>query len=191
MPLARIERQWPGGPVKGTFTARYGPDNRFLGEYSGTVVAVTHDRYFLDNVVNWILELDRGKYFIYEGNYSTYLEKKAKRLEQEEREESGRQTAIRHELEWIRQGAKARQTKSKARIAKFDQLVAEPSLAHYHLLPSVRGDLLVAREQVLDAGRPGSGSAAGDGELLAFGMIGLMLAIVVTAPLVSPRRSTS
>ena len=73
---------------------------------------------------SWILELDRGKYFPYEGNYSTYLEKKAKRLEQEEREESGRQKAIKDELEWIRQGAKARQTKSKARIAKFDQLVA-------------------------------------------------------------------
>ena len=85
---------------------------------------ITHDRYFLDNVVGWILELDRGKYFPYEGNYSTYLEKKAKRLEQEEREESGRQKAIKDELEWIRQGAKARQTKSKARIAKFDQLVA-------------------------------------------------------------------
>ena len=69
---------------------------------------ITHDRYFLDNVVSWILELDRGKYFPYEGNYSTYLEKKAKRMEQEEREELGRQTAIRHELEWIRQGAKAR-----------------------------------------------------------------------------------
>src|SRR5436190_18632306 len=95
-----------------------------LKEYAGAVLMITHDRYFLDNVVSWILELDRGKYFPYEGNYSTYLEKKAKRLEQEEREESGRQTAIRNELEWIRQGAKARQTKSKARIAKFDQLVA-------------------------------------------------------------------
>jgi ATP-binding cassette ChvD family protein len=95
-----------------------------LKEYAGAVLMITHDRYFLDNVVSWILELDRGKYFPYEGNYSTYLEKKAKRLDQEEREESGRQTAIRHELEWIRQGAKARQTKSKARIAKFDQLVA-------------------------------------------------------------------
>src|SRR6187402_67373 len=94
-----------------------------LKEYPGAVLMITHDRYFLDNVVSWILEIDRGKYFPYEGNYSTYLEKKAKRLEQEEREESGRQTAIRHELEWIRQGAKARQTKSKARIAKFDQLV--------------------------------------------------------------------
>src|SRR3954465_2620869 len=95
-----------------------------LKEYAGAVLMITHDRYFLDNVVSWILELDRGKYFPYEGNYSTYLEKKAKRLEQEEREDKGRETAIRHELEWIRQGAKARQTKSKARIAKFDQLVA-------------------------------------------------------------------
>jgi ATP-binding cassette ChvD family protein len=95
-----------------------------LKEYPGAVLMITHDRYFLDNVVSWILELDRGKYFPYEGNYSTYLEKKGKRLEQEEREESGRQKAIRDELEWIRQGPKARQTKSKARIAKFDQLVA-------------------------------------------------------------------
>ena len=95
-----------------------------LKEYPGAVLMITHDRYFLDNVVSWILELDRGKYFPYEGNYSTYLEKKAKRLEQEEREESGRQKVIRDELEWIRQGPKGRQTKSKARIAKFDQLVA-------------------------------------------------------------------
>jgi ATP-binding cassette ChvD family protein len=95
-----------------------------LKEYPGAVLMITHDRYFLDNVVSWILELDRGKYFPYEGNYSTYLEKKAKRLEQEEREESGRQKAIRDELEWIRQGPKGRQAKSKARIAKFDQLVA-------------------------------------------------------------------
>jgi ATP-binding cassette ChvD family protein len=95
-----------------------------LKEYSGAVLMITHDRYFLDNVVSWILELDRGKYFPYEGNYSTYLEKKAKRLEQEEREESGRQKAIKDELEWIRQGPKGRQAKSKARIAKFDQLVA-------------------------------------------------------------------
>jgi ATP-binding cassette ChvD family protein len=94
-----------------------------LKEYAGAVLMITHDRYFLDNVVSWILEIDRGKYFPYEGNYSTYLEKKSKRLEQEEREESGRQTAIKNELEWIRQGAKARQTKSKARIAKFEQLV--------------------------------------------------------------------
>jgi len=94
-----------------------------LKEYAGAVLMITHDRYFLDNVVGWILEIDRGKYFPYEGNYSTYLEKKAKRLEQEDREESGRAKAIKDELEWIRQGPKGRQTKSKARIAKFDQLV--------------------------------------------------------------------
>jgi ATP-binding cassette ChvD family protein len=95
-----------------------------LKEYAGAVLMITHDRYFLDNVVGWILELDRGKYFPYEGNYSTYLEKKAQRLDQEAREESGRQKAIKDELEWIRQGPKGRQTKSKARIAKFEQLVA-------------------------------------------------------------------
>jgi len=96
-----------------------------LKDYPGAVLMITHDRYFLDNVVGWILEIDRGKYFPYEGNYSTYLEKKSKRMEQEEREESGRQKAIKDELEWIRQGAKARQTKSKARIAKFEQLVEQ------------------------------------------------------------------
>jgi ATP-binding cassette ChvD family protein len=95
-----------------------------LKEYRGNVLMITHDRYFLDNVVNWILELDRGRYYPYEGNYSTYLEKKAKRLEQEEREDAGKQKAIQEELQWIRQGAKARQTKSKARIAKFEELVA-------------------------------------------------------------------
>ncbi|MCC6828050.1 MAG: energy-dependent translational throttle protein EttA [Novosphingobium sp.] len=95
-----------------------------LKEYHGAVLMITHDRYFLDNVVGWILELDRGKYFPYEGNYSTYLEKKAKRLEQEDREESGRQKAITRELEWIRQTPAARQTKSKARIRKFDDLVS-------------------------------------------------------------------
>ncbi|MCP1469723.1 ATP-binding cassette ChvD family protein [Sphingobium sp. OAS761] len=94
-----------------------------LKEYVGAVLMITHDRYFLDNVVGWILEIDRGKYFPYEGNYSTYLEKKAKRLEQEDREATGRQKAINDELEWIRQGPKGRQTKSKARIAKFEQLV--------------------------------------------------------------------
>ncbi|MCY7281561.1 MAG: energy-dependent translational throttle protein EttA [Sphingomonas bacterium] len=96
---------------------------KHLIDYPGNVILVTHDRYFLDNVVNWILELDRGKYFIYEGNYSTYLDKKAKRLSQEEREDEGRQKAISQELEWIRQSPKARQTKSKARIKAFDQLV--------------------------------------------------------------------
>ena len=93
-----------------------------LKEYPGAVLMITHDRYFLDNVVGWILELDRGSYYPYEGNYSTYLEKKAKRLEQEAREESGRQKALQRELEWIRQTPAARQTKSKARIRKFEQL---------------------------------------------------------------------
>jgi ATP-binding cassette ChvD family protein len=95
-----------------------------LKEYPGNVLMITHDRYFLDNVVNWILELDRGKYFPYEGNYSTYLEKKSKRLEQEDREDAGKQKAINEELQWIRQGTKGRQTKSKARISKFEELVA-------------------------------------------------------------------
>jgi len=93
-----------------------------LKEYAGAVLMITHDRYFLDNVVEWVLELDRGKYFPYEGNYSTYLEKKAKRLEQEDREATGRQKAIKDELEWIRAGTKGRQTKSKARIKKFEEL---------------------------------------------------------------------
>ena len=93
-----------------------------LKEYAGAVLMITHDRYFLDNVVEWILELDRGTYYPYEGNYSTYLEKKAKRLGQESREESGRQKALTRELEWIRQTPAARQTKSKARIRKFEQL---------------------------------------------------------------------
>jgi ATP-binding cassette ChvD family protein len=96
---------------------------KHLVDYPGNVILVTHDRYFLDNVVNWILELDRGRYYVYEGNYSTYLEKKAKRLEQEEREEAGRQKAIEDELEWIRRSPKARQAKSKARIKAFDELV--------------------------------------------------------------------
>jgi ATP-binding cassette ChvD family protein len=93
-----------------------------LKEYAGAVLMITHDRYFLDNVVEWILELDRGSYYPYEGNYSTYLEKKAKRMEQENREESGKQKALQRELEWIRQTPAARQTKSKARIRKFEEL---------------------------------------------------------------------
>ncbi len=93
-----------------------------LKDYAGAVLMITHDRYFLDNVVEWILELDRGSYYPYEGNYSTYLEKKAKRLGQESREESGRQKTLQRELEWIRQTPAARQTKSKARIRKFEQL---------------------------------------------------------------------
>ncbi|WP_404384680.1 energy-dependent translational throttle protein EttA [Caenispirillum salinarum] len=98
---------------------------RFLRDYSGTVVLVTHDRYFLDNVTGWILELDRGKGIPYEGNYSSWLEQKQKRLQQEQREEASRQRTINAELEWIRSSPKARQAKSKARITAFDNLVAE------------------------------------------------------------------
>jgi sulfate-transporting ATPase len=94
-----------------------------LINYAGNVILVTHDRYFLDNVVGWVLELDRGRGIPFEGNYSNWLEAKAKRMEQEEREEAGRQKAIKEELEWIRQSPKARQTKSKARIRAFDELV--------------------------------------------------------------------
>jgi len=96
---------------------------KHLVDYAGNVILVTHDRYFLDNVVNWVLELDRGRYYVYEANYSGYLEKKAKRLEQEEREEKGKQKAINDELDWIRRSPKARQAKSKARIRAFDELV--------------------------------------------------------------------
>jgi len=94
-----------------------------LINYTGNVILVTHDRYFLDNVVGWVLELDRGRGIPFEGNYSAWLEAKAKRMGQEEREEAGRQKAIKEELEWIRQSPKARQTKSKARIRAFDELV--------------------------------------------------------------------
>lgn len=97
----------------------------FLKEYKGSVVMVTHDRYFLDNVTGWILELDRGKGIPYEGNYSAYLDQKQKRLEQEKSEESSRQKQLASELEWIRQGVKARQAKSKARIAAYEQLLAK------------------------------------------------------------------
>ncbi len=94
-----------------------------LINYAGNVILVTHDRYFLDNVVGWVLELDRGRGIPFEGNYSNWLEAKAKRMAQEEREDAGRQKAINEELEWIRQSPKARQTKSKARIRAFDELV--------------------------------------------------------------------
>ncbi len=97
---------------------------RFLESYSGTVVMITHDRYFLDNVTGWILELERGHGIPYEGNYTSWLEQKGQRLAQEEREESARQRAIRDELEWVRASPKARQTKSKARINAFEDLVA-------------------------------------------------------------------
>ena len=98
---------------------------RFLAEYPGTVVAVTHDRYFLDNVAGWILELDRGHGIPWEGNYSSWLEQKEQRLATEEKQESARQKAIKSELEWVRAGAKGRHSKSKARLARFDELASQ------------------------------------------------------------------
>jgi len=95
---------------------------RFLHDYTGTVVAVTHDRYFLDNVAGWILELDRGHGIPYQGNYSSWLEQKEKRLAQEERQQLAHQKAIKAELEWVRTNAKGRQAKSKARLARFEEL---------------------------------------------------------------------
>ena len=95
---------------------------RFLAEFSGTVVAVTHDRYFLDNVAGWILELDRGRGIPFEGNYSAWLETKDKRLEQEASQEKARQRAIKAELEWVRANPKGRQAKSKARMSRFEEL---------------------------------------------------------------------
>ncbi len=95
---------------------------RFLHDYSGTVVAVTHDRYFLDNVAGWILELDRGHGIPWEGNYSSWLEQKENRLELEEKQEQGRIKAMKEELEWVRSNPKGRQAKSKARLARFEEL---------------------------------------------------------------------
>jgi len=95
---------------------------RFLHDYEGTVVAITHDRYFLDNVAGWILELDRGMGIPWEGNYSSWLEQKDARLKQEEKTESARQKSIKTELEWVRSNAKGRQSKSKARMARFEEM---------------------------------------------------------------------
>ncbi|HET7406323.1 MAG TPA: energy-dependent translational throttle protein EttA, partial [Mycobacteriales bacterium] len=96
-----------------------------LAQYPGTVLAVTHDRYFLDNVAEWILELDRGRAYPYEGNYSTYLESKAQRMKVEGQKDAKRKREIERELEWVRSAPKARQAKSKARLARFEELVAE------------------------------------------------------------------
>ncbi|RJQ47526.1 MAG: energy-dependent translational throttle protein EttA [Gammaproteobacteria bacterium] len=98
---------------------------RFLHEYPGTVIAVTHDRYFLDNVAGWILELDRGHGIPWQGNYSSWLEQKEKRLEVEEKQETARQRAMKAELEWVRSNPKGRHAKSKARLAAFDELAAQ------------------------------------------------------------------
>ena len=122
---------------------------RHLEDYAGTVVAVTHDRYFLDNVAGWILELDRGRGIPYEGNYSGWLEQKQKRLEQEEREEKARQRTVAREREWISASPRARQAKNQARISAYDQLLAEakertPDSAQIIIPPGPRlGDLVI------------------------------------------------
>lgn len=98
---------------------------RFLCEYSGTVVAITHDRYFLDNAAGWILELDRGEGIPYQGNYSSWLEQKEQRLEREQKQQDARRKAMAHELEWVRSNAKGRQSKSKARLARFEEMQSQ------------------------------------------------------------------
>jgi ATP-binding cassette ChvD family protein len=127
---------------------------RFLQDYRGTVVAVTHDRYFLDNVAGWILELDRGRGIPFKGNYSSWLEQKQKRLAVEERQEEARRRTLAHELEWIRQSPRARQAKSKARITAYDQLLAQaqeraPGSAQIVIPPGPRlGDVVIEAGQL-------------------------------------------
>jgi energy-dependent translational throttle protein EttA len=127
---------------------------RHLHDYPGTVVAITHDRYFLDNVAGWILELDRGHGIPWEGNYSSWLDQKQKRLAQEEKTESAHQRTLERELEWIRQSPRARQAKSKARVAAYEQLLSQETLARQEKLeiaipPGPRlGDNVVVAEHL-------------------------------------------
>jgi ATP-binding cassette ChvD family protein len=122
---------------------------RFLAEYKGTVVAVTHDRYFLDNVAGWILELDRGRGIPYQGNYSGWLEQKQERLAHEEKTESARQRTLKRELEWVQSSARARHSKSKARLGAYERLLAEEDnvkldRVEIHIPPGPRlGDLVI------------------------------------------------
>ena len=124
----------------------------FLGEFPGTVVAITHDRYFLDNVAKWILELDRGKGHPYEGNYTSWLEQKRERLKLEEKTESARQRTLARELEWVRMAPRARQAKSKSRIQKFEELMEQDTgdavLAHEITIPPpprLGNDVVIAK----------------------------------------------
>jgi len=127
---------------------------RYLKEYPGTVVAITHDRYFLDNVAGWILELDRGAGIPWEGNYSSWLDQKKQRLAVEEKQESARQLTLARELEWVRMSPRARQAKSKARVASYEALLAEErereqGAAEILIPPAPRlGDLVVEAEKV-------------------------------------------
>jgi len=124
---------------------------RFLRDYHGTVVAITHDRYFLDNVAGWILELDRGRGYPFEGNYSSWLEQKRQRLAREEKADSARQRTLQRELEWVRMAPKARQAKGKARLGAYEQLRAEaeaaergPEKLQIHIPPGPRlGDQVI------------------------------------------------
>ena len=130
---------------------------RFLEDYPGTVVTVTHDRYFLDEVAGWILELDRGRGIPYEGNYSGWLDQKQQRLEQEGRQEAARRRTLERELEWVRQSPRARQAKSKARLSAYETLVAEsrekaPETAQIVLPPGPRlGDLVIEAQHAAKA----------------------------------------
>src|SRR3982750_692914 len=130
---------------------------RFLKDYKGTVVAVTHDRYFLDNVAGWILELDRGRGIPWEGNYSSWLEQKSNRLQQEEKAESRKQQTLERELEWIRMSPRARQSKGKARLNAYEELLREESTkkiesAEIYIAPGPRlGDIVVEARGVKKA----------------------------------------
>jgi ATP-binding cassette ChvD family protein len=132
---------------------------RFLKDYAGTVVAITHDRYFLDNVAGWILELDRGEGLPWEGNYSSWLEQKQARLEAEEKHESARQRTLQRELEWVRMSPRARQAKGKARLNAYEKLLAEEAEAEkrvqatdLHIPPGPRlGDLVVEAKNLRKA----------------------------------------
>ncbi len=127
---------------------------RFLKDYKGTVVAITHDRYFLDNVAGWILEIDRGRGIPYQGNYTGWLEQKRKRLEQEEREDQARQRTLAREAEWIGQSPQARRAKSKARISAYQELLAQaadraPGSAQIIIPPGPRlGDLVIEADHL-------------------------------------------
>jgi ATP-binding cassette ChvD family protein len=130
---------------------------RFLGDYKGTVVAVTHDRYFLDNVAGWILELDRGRGIPYQGNYSGWLEQKQERLEQEEKQSSARRRTLQRELEWVQMAPRARHAKSKARLGAYERLLAEEEQVkldrvEIHIPPGPRlGDVVIEANGVSKA----------------------------------------
>src|SRR6266478_3495977 len=127
---------------------------RFLKEYQGTVVAVTHDRYFLDNAAGWILELDRGAGIPWEGNYSSWLQQKQARLEQEQKTADARQRTLAREFEWVKMSARARQAKSKARLAAYEQMLAEeteraPESVEIYIPPGPRlGDVVVEADHL-------------------------------------------